>query len=134
MVPLPPCWLWIDLMKTFHRSQFSIILSEIDYRHLILFLSWRLKIMHKKFQVNVTKFEGVTVFFCDFCHDNNFSVVITFTFLCWRPKAHRRVQRASSRAQRALLLIVYINIWQYLVFPLYKRVFFTRLAKKKSIE
>ena len=37
--------------------------AEIEYRPFILFVEWCSKIMHKKFQVNLTKIEGVTAIF-----------------------------------------------------------------------
>ena len=51
--------------------QFSIMIlryleAEIDYRPVLLFIEWWLKIIHKKFQFNSTKIEGVTVIFVIF--------------------------------------------------------------------
>ena len=69
----------MELKKTFQMSQFSIAISryleaEINYRYFRYldiyffylfryFVDWCFKIMHKKFQVNSTKIEGVTAIF-----------------------------------------------------------------------
>jgi len=54
--------------KTFQTSQFLIAIlphleAEFDYSPFLLFVEWCFKIMHKKFQVNLTKIEGVTAIF-----------------------------------------------------------------------
>ena len=37
--------------------------AKFDYRYFIIFLRYGFKIMHKKFQVNSTKIEGVMAIF-----------------------------------------------------------------------
>ena len=55
-------------VQTFQTLQFFITIlcyleAEIDYRPFILFEEWSFKIMHKKFEVNWIKIEGVMSIF-----------------------------------------------------------------------
>ena len=65
---MPPWWPKLELKKTFQTLQFSITIlcyleAEINYRPLYFFVEWCSKIVHKKFQVDWTKNEGVTAIF-----------------------------------------------------------------------